>query len=60
MKTKELQRLMHDKYDDHYPTWSKDGRYIAFSSDRPAGSVDSTQSNPYGNYNIYLYDRQTG
>ncbi len=60
LKTKDLKQLMHDKYDDHYPTWSNDNRYIAFSSDRPVSSTDTTLTPRYGDYNIFLYDTQLG
>ncbi len=58
-KTKKLQQLMHDRYDDHFPTWSNDNRYLAFASDRPIPG-DTADSRNYGNYNIFLYDTQTG
>jgi Tol biopolymer transport system component len=58
-KTEKLQRLMHDKYDDHFPSWSNDNRYLAFASDRPA-SGDTSNDRSYGDYNIFLYDTQSG
>jgi len=47
--SKELIKLTDDFYDDNDPTWSKDGRYIVFSSDR-------TTFGNEGFYNLFLYD----
>ena len=67
ISSKKLSILMKDKYDDNEPSWSKDGRFVAFSSDRPIGksnsiATDSTghdsTSAKYGEYNIFLYDMQ--
>ena len=64
LETKELSRLMQDKYDDNDPSWSSDGRYLAFASDRPTNSADSsdvadTTLFAHGDYNIFLYDTAT-
>jgi WD40 repeat protein len=51
--TKSLLRVTNDVYDDRDPTWSPDGRYIVFSSDR-----DQYGSN--GIYNLFSYEVSTG
>ena len=64
LESRQLSRLMQDKYDDTDPTWSGDGRYLAFTSDRPTGGTDTTAISDtsgfaYGDYNIFLYDTMT-
>ena len=49
IENEELIQLTDDFYDDNDPSWSKDGRYIAFSSDR-------TEFGNEGYYNLFLYD----
>ncbi|MBD3169409.1 MAG: hypothetical protein GF307_07990 [candidate division Zixibacteria bacterium] len=59
--TQELTRLTDDMYDDKEADFSLDGRYIYFSSDRPAdpsGYDDTTFK--YGNYNIFRLEIETG
>jgi len=63
--TGKLDQLTDDRYDEQDPAFSHDGRYIAFSSDRPP--VDGLLREPdtasvfeYGIYNIFLADRTTG
>lgn len=53
LESNELIQLTNDFYTDEDPTYSPDGRYIAFSSDRSARG-------PQGASNIFLMDRQTG
>jgi Tol biopolymer transport system component len=36
MGTGDIRALTHDLYDDITPSWSSDGKYLVFSSDRPA------------------------
>lgn len=50
---KKLKKLTNDFYDDRDPTWSPNGQFIAFSSDRsPAGKS--------GAYNLFLCKIETG
>ncbi len=53
---KKLEPITYDIYDDNYPTFSPDGKRIAFSSDRP---IDGTSTNApypekYGKFNIFI------
>ncbi len=50
--TKELTRLTNDFYTDLDPTWSPDGKQIAFSSDRTRFGCD-------GHQNLFLIDTET-
>lgn len=52
-----LSQLTNDRYDQREPAYSPDGRYIAFSSDRPiSGQADSDSSFVYGHYNLFLFN----
>ncbi|MFQ5633253.1 MAG: hypothetical protein ACE5I1_31195, partial [bacterium] len=51
--SKSLNKLTNDYYDDRDPTWSPNGQYIAFSSDR-------TPTGKNGAYNLFLYKVDTG
>jgi len=53
VKEETLIRLTHDFYTDDDPTYSPDGKYIAFSSDR-------TATGKYDGCNIFLMNRKTG
>lgn len=41
LRTKELQQLTNDKYSDFQPSFSRDGKFIVFSTDRVAYESDS-------------------
>ncbi|HXX63530.1 MAG TPA: BamA/TamA family outer membrane protein [Bacteroidota bacterium] len=53
LRTRELQRLTNDVYDDRDPAWSPRGDVIAFSSDRGPSGRD-------GVYNLFLYQLSSG
>ncbi len=62
----ELTRLTNDRYDEQEPSYSSDGKYIAFGCDRPAVDGKLMLENPpginfeYGTYNVFLAERMTG
>lgn len=53
-----LRRLTDDRYTDFHPTWSPDGRTIAFTTDRGAGTDFDLLR--FGNLRLALYDLETG
>lgn len=62
LKSDQVTRHTDDWYDDNEPTWSPDGRYIVFASDRP---LDGTQANDiaklkYGEYHLYQLEVASG
>src|SRR6266540_1632272 len=44
LQTKQLLNLTNSNFDDWWPTWSPDGRYMAYTSSRT------------GNYDLYILD----
>ena len=56
LKTGKATCLTDDYYDDEEPSFSPDGKFIAFSSDRPISSSEDSVDYEYGHYNLYLYD----
>jgi hypothetical protein len=61
LDTGRLERLTEDRYDDLEACWSRDGRLIAFASDRAEPfslSVESSRTG-IGNYSIYTMDPET-
>ncbi len=53
-----LRRLTEDRYADVMPSWSPDGRWIAYSTDRGPGT--DLEALAYGNMRVALYDLETG
>jgi len=53
LATKKLTKLTNDFYEDNDPSWSPDGRYIVFSSDR-------TDKGDKWAYNLFRLDVNTG
>jgi len=61
LKDSVLSQLTNDRYDQREPAYSPDGRYIAFSSDRPiSGHAESDSSFVYGRYNLFLFNLENG
>lgn len=61
LENRQLTRLMQDKFDDNDPSWSNDGRYLAFCSDRTDSGIEQDSSSLYyGNYDIFQYDMAQG
>jgi len=56
IEDQELLKLTDDVYGDEDPGFSPDGRYLAFSSDRPQDSPRDSSEYEYGHYNLYLLD----
>ena len=54
-----LINLTHDSYGDEDPSFSPDGRFIAFSSDRPLELNPDSLEYEYGHYNLYLLELQS-
>ncbi len=53
-----LQRLTDDRYAYLHPQWSPDGKKIAFTTD--AGPETDVENFIFGDYNLALYDMETG
>ena len=58
LETEEVLQLTDDSYSDLQPSWSPDGRYIVFSTDRLSFEVEG----PYAmnSYNLAVYDTEDG
>jgi Tol biopolymer transport system component len=57
--TQKLIKLTDDFYGDEDPSFSPDGRFIAFSSDRPLELYADSSNYEYGHYNLYLLELQS-
>lgn len=67
LKTKKLTQITNDYFSDSDPSWSTDGKFIYFTSDR--GNYTDLNSIPhnfrmsgydYSEKDLYVYDTQTG
>lgn len=58
LETKEVVQLMNDRYSDVQPSFSRDGRFIVFSTDRL--TLDSSRESVDIPLNIAMIDLQTG
>ena len=56
LKSKKATKLTDDYYDDEDPSFSPDGKFIAFASDHPISSFEDSANHKYGHSNLYLYD----
>jgi Tol biopolymer transport system component len=56
LETGKATSVTDDYYGDEDPSFSPDGKFIAFSSDRPISSSEDSVDYEYGQYNLYLYD----
>lgn len=54
-----LVKLTDDFYGDEDPCFSPDGRFLAFSSDRPLTSPADSSGYQYGHYNLYLLELES-
>jgi hypothetical protein len=53
---RKLVKLTDDFYGDEDPSFSPDGRLLAFSSDRPRDSLGDSSEYEYGHYDLYLME----
>jgi hypothetical protein len=58
LKSAKLERLTHDRYAQLQPTWSPDGRFIAFATD--SGARTSFADLKFGPMQIAVRDMETG
>jgi Tol biopolymer transport system component len=56
IESKQLTKLTDDFYGDEDPSFSPDGKFIAFSSDRPQKQTSDTSDYQYGHYHLYLLE----
>lgn len=58
LKSKKVKRLTNDRYSEILPTWSADGKYLAFSTDEL--SIERGRSNGAWAMNLAVMDAATG
>jgi Tol biopolymer transport system component len=59
LNKKEWKKITDDKYKDQEPAFSPDGKFLAFSSDRPVSNTAPDSNYQYGKFNIFLYNLET-
>ncbi len=47
LKTRKVEKLTHDIYCNLQPAWSADGKYLAFSTDRPSSMKNDSSKRGY-------------
>ncbi len=60
LETKDITKLTDDHYNDEDPSFSPDGKFIAFSSDRPLDLPADSANYRYGRYNLFLFEFESG
>ena len=62
LESEQVTRFTHDRYDENEASWSPDGRFIVFASDRPTDGTHENQTGSfaYGHYHLFQLELATG